>query len=71
MKIIRGSLEVIEIFNGFTLYGKSAEYPNFDGFIAHMGDGVDNDLFAGYNPNEDWDLPDAYGFELVEAGYNV
>lgn len=67
----RGTLEVVEIVNGYALYGKGIYlestagkpdeiYP--DVYLGHLGDTA---MPYGYDPNEDHDLPEAYGFTLV------
>lgn len=58
MKIIAGSLKVIEVFNGYTLYGK--DMGGQDTFISRLGD---TDL--GYDPNDEPELELAYGFEII------
>ena len=62
--IIEGSLEVVEIHNGYALYGQ--DFGLHDVFLAHLGDGVDSFITdEDYDPNVDTDLPEAYGFNLV------
>lgn len=64
MRIVEGSLEVIEIFNGYALYGVDSD--GNDAFIAHLGDGVDSFVSdSAYNPNDDIDLSEAYDFEVM------
>jgi hypothetical protein len=70
MKIDIGSLEIVEVFNGYMLYGYLLPDGDItesgDHCIAHLGDGVEAFfLTPGYDPNDDPDLPEAYGFELV------
>lgn len=69
-KIVKGSLRLTGTRS--ELYGTVAGEKAFDTpievHLATMGD-VDIDEETGdpsdYDPNEDWDLEDAYGFELV------
>lgn len=62
----RGTLQVVEAFNGYVLYGRgpnrdmSDMYP--DVYLGHLGDQA---MPLGYDPNEDVDLPEAYGFVIV------
>lgn len=64
-KVIQGSLEVIEIGNGFALYGRDL-YTGHKIHLAHLGDGVDSHVSdPSYDPNLDHDLPEAYRFEIV------
>lgn len=81
-RIQSGTLEVVEIPNGYALYGKDAETGE-DTFIAHLGDGVDtifNELDEPVWPGTpEFDvamrgwiddgaaLSEAYNFELVES----
>jgi hypothetical protein len=63
-QIIEGSLEIVEVLNGYTLYGQYMD--GCPAFLAHVGDGVDSIMSdPEYDPNDDPDLPEAYGFELV------
>jgi hypothetical protein len=66
MLITRGSLEVLEFYNGFYLYGQDAE-TGHKVEIACLGDGAD--LFAaGCDPLDltnygpEWELAEAYNF---------
>ena len=63
-KVWRDSLELVDAFNGFYLYGDGVNGETI--FLGCMGDGVGNNLFEDYDPNDDTDLPDAYYFELVD-----
>jgi hypothetical protein len=64
LQIYSGSLEIIEVFNGYVLYGDAVD--NKNQFIAHIGDGVDTFMtHEDYDPNDDPLLEEAYGFELV------
>ena len=68
MKVIEnGTLRIVESFNGFYLYGQVWDRGELKHYcIAHMGDGVDSiESSPDYNPNDGYDLPEAYGFELV------
>ena len=60
MIIVRDTLEIVEIGDGFALYGLSLEGETI--FVAHLGDGVD-----GLPEATDPDLPEAYGFTLSES----
>lgn len=57
-EIITGSLEEIEGFNGFYLYGK--DIGGDDVFVAQMGTEP-----LGYDPNDDPELELAYQFITV------
>jgi hypothetical protein len=60
MIIVRDTLEIVEIGNGYALNGLSPEGKAV--FVAHLGDGVD-----GLPDPQDPDLPEAYGFTVVES----
>jgi hypothetical protein len=60
MEIARDTLQVVEIGNGYALYGLSPEGKAV--FLAHLGDGVD-----GLPEVTDADLPEAYDFTVVES----
>lgn len=62
--IMEGTLEIVEACNGFYLYGYSPDTGTT--FLGMLGDGVDS-LFSDpdYDPNEDYDLPEAYGFNII------
>ena len=57
-KIVRDSLRIEDICNGFALYGSTPEGERV--FLAHLGDGVD-----GLPDPADPDMPEAYGFEIL------
>lgn len=59
MIIVRDTLEIVEIGNGYALYGMAPQGKTV--FVAHLGDGVD-----GLPEATDPDLPLAYGFTLAE-----
>jgi hypothetical protein len=59
MEIIRDTLAIVEIGNGYALNGLSPEGKAV--FVAHLGDGVD-----GLPEVTDADLPEAYDFTVVE-----
>jgi hypothetical protein len=60
MIIVRDTLEVTEIGNGYALYGLSPEGKAV--FVTHLGDGVD-----GLPDPQDPDLSEAYDFIVVES----
>ena len=60
MDIVRDTLAIVEIANGFGLYGQTPA--GTTAFIAHLGNGVD-----GLPDAHDPELPDAYGFALVDS----
>ena len=60
MDIVRDTLEIVEISNGFALYGQTQA--GVRTFIAHLGDGVD-----GLPEAQDPELGEAYGFTVVES----
>ena len=57
-KIVRDTLRIEEVCNGFALYGNTPQGEAV--FLAHLGDGVD-----GLPNPGDPELPEAYDFELV------
>jgi hypothetical protein len=59
MKIVRDSLRVVEVCNGYVLRGITPQGDEV--CLAHLGDGVD-----GLPDPHDPDLPEAYGFEVIE-----
>ena len=61
MRIRSGTLNVVDAFNGFYLYG--FELGRGETFIACMGDTLP---YNSYDPNDDEVLPEAYDFELVD-----
>ena len=60
MDIVRDTLAIVEIANGFGLYGLTPA--GTTAFIAHLGDGVD-----GLPEARDPELPEAYDFTVVES----
>jgi hypothetical protein len=64
MIIVRDTLEIVEIGNGYALNGLSPEGKAV--FVAHLGDGVD-----GLPEVTDADLPEAYGFVLVDSAADL
>jgi hypothetical protein len=60
MEIVRNTLQVVEISNGFALYGQTSAGATT--FIAHLGDGAD-----GLPDIADPDLPEAYDFTVAES----
>ena len=60
MEIVRDTLQVVEIINGYALYGQTSAGATT--FIAHLGDGVD-----GLPDVADPDLPEAYDFTVAES----
>jgi hypothetical protein len=67
VKIVEhGSLEVVESFSGFHLYGKDMDGETIH--LACLGDGVDQEHLSSddYDPNDDYQaLGEAYWFETV------
>lgn len=64
IRVLSGTLEIVESLHGYMLYGDTAKYGVI--FLAHMGDGVDSIVSSpGYDPNDDHDLAEAYGFTFV------
>ncbi len=60
MEILRESLAIVSVVNGYALYGKTRQGEAI--FVAHLGDGAD-----GVPSPNDPELPDAYGFTLTDA----
>lgn len=56
--VVEGSLEFIETFHGWALWGKSPS--GSDVFIAETGD-----IEPKFDPNADPIMGEAYGFETV------
>ena len=67
IEVIEGSLEIVEASNGYHLYGKMfINHFYATVHLAHMGDGVDSIVGDPlYDPNYDYDLAEAYGFEIL------
>lgn len=57
--ILRNALQVVEICNGFALYGQNEQGESV--FLAHLGDGVD-----GLPDAADPELAEVYGFSFCE-----
>ena len=62
--IRRGSLKVFNARNGYYLYGVTEE--GEDIYITCMCDELPENIEV-YDPNQDHDLPEAYGFEFVDV----
>lgn len=60
-KILSDSLEIVDAFNGYYLYGQTPDGEAV--FLGCLGDGCDHEPSLDDMPDYDW--AEAYGFEIA------